>query len=105
LDDGDTAAGDAGGTVREVQQRQRCQQEKPSLAERLGGEAALAAAVDLLYAKITVDPELKRFFDKIPLPVLKRKQVGFLYMRCAVITRRFAALRSSQTARLPSADS
>jgi truncated hemoglobin YjbI len=51
-------------------------EEKPSLAERLGGEAALVAAVDLFYAKLTVDPELKRFFDKIPIKLLKEKQVG-----------------------------
>ena len=50
-------------------------EEKPSLAERLGGEAALVAAVDLFYSKITVDPELKRFFEKIPLTLLKQKQV------------------------------
>jgi truncated hemoglobin YjbI len=65
------------------------QQEKPSLAERLGGEAALVAAVDLFYAKITVDPELKRFFEKTPLPLLKRKQVGFLDMLHAVGPRCF----------------
>jgi truncated hemoglobin YjbI len=49
--------------------------EEPTLAARLGGEAALVAAVDLFYEKLVADPELARFFEKIPIKLLKQKQV------------------------------
>jgi len=36
----------------------------PSLYERLGGEAAVNAAVDLFYGKVLADYRINRFFDK-----------------------------------------
>ena len=36
----------------------------PTLYERLGGEAAVNAAVDLFYGKVLADYRINRFFDK-----------------------------------------
>jgi hemoglobin len=51
---------------------------KPSLFQRLGGVAAVRAAVDEFYTRILQDPALARFFDETSLPVLKLHQVQFL---------------------------
>lgn len=46
----------------------------PSLYERIGGEAAVNAAVDLFYSKVLDDYRINRFFDKTDMP----KQVEHL---------------------------
>jgi hemoglobin len=51
---------------------------KTSLFQRLGGVAAVRAAVDEFYKRILQDPALMRFFDETSLPVLKMHQVQFL---------------------------
>ncbi len=38
--------------------------QEPSLYERLGGEAAVNAAVDIFYDKVLDDYRINRFFDK-----------------------------------------
>lgn len=40
------------------------EEQTPSLYERLGGEAAVNAAVDLFYGKVLADYRINRFFDK-----------------------------------------
>lgn len=49
-----------------------------SLYERLGGEVAIMAAVDLFYAKVLADPVTKPFFDGVDMEVQVRKQVAFM---------------------------
>lgn len=44
---------------------------------RIGGAAALKAAVDALYSRIMADPELQPFFLDANLAALKAKQVAF----------------------------
>lgn len=46
----------------------------PSLYERIGGEAAVNAAVDLFYHKVLDDYRINRFFEKTDMP----KQVEHL---------------------------
>lgn len=46
----------------------------PSLYERIGGEAAVNAAVDVFYGKVLGDYRINRFFEKTDMP----KQVEHL---------------------------
>ena len=49
-----------------------------SLYERLGGEAAIIAAVDLFYDKVMADERTRPFFGSIDMPAQIRKQVAFM---------------------------
>lgn len=49
-----------------------------SLFERIGGEAAVMAAVDVFYKKVTTDPLLAPFFIELDLAAQVRKQVAFM---------------------------
>lgn len=49
-----------------------------SLYERLGGAAAVNAAVDVFYAKVMADPTLAPFFDGVDMPRQKAMQRAFL---------------------------
>ncbi|MFQ6029699.1 MAG: group 1 truncated hemoglobin [Dehalococcoidia bacterium] len=51
-----------------------------SLFERLGGEAAIDAAVNLLYEKVLQDDWVKHFFDGVNMDNLRMKQKAFLTM-------------------------
>lgn len=49
-----------------------------SLFERLGGSAAVDAAVDLFYGKVLADPLLKPFFDNVDMKRQRAQQKAFL---------------------------
>lgn len=49
-----------------------------SLYERLGGAAAVEAAVDIFYTKVLADPLLKPFFSDVDMPRQINKQKAFL---------------------------
>ena len=49
-----------------------------SLYERLGGEAAVDAAVDIFYRKVLVDPRISHFFDTVDMDRQRAKQKSFL---------------------------
>ena len=51
-----------------------------SLYERLGGSAAIEAAVALFYDKVLKDPILKGFFEKVDKARLRRSQIAFMTM-------------------------
>ncbi|MDH5749889.1 MAG: methyl-accepting chemotaxis protein [Rhodospirillales bacterium] len=51
-----------------------------SLFDRLGGEAAVDAAVDIFYGKILSDPSLTPFFDGLDMDRQRSKQKDFLTM-------------------------
>ncbi|MFD2263780.1 group 1 truncated hemoglobin [Lacibacterium aquatile] len=51
-----------------------------SVFEKIGGAAAVNAAVDIFYAKILRDPLLEPFFDGIDMDKQRAKQVAFLTM-------------------------
>mmetsp|Transcript_23636 Transcript_23636/g.51854 ORF Transcript_23636/g.51854 Transcript_23636/m.51854 type:complete len:139 (+) Transcript_23636:224-640(+) len=51
---------------------------KASLYERLGGAAAIEAAVDIFYKKVLDDTTLSPFFEGIPMDKQRSKQVKFL---------------------------
>lgn len=51
-----------------------------SLYERLGGQAAVNAAVDIFYRKILTDQRVKHFFDGVDMEQQIIKQKGFLTM-------------------------
>ena len=55
-----------------------CKGEKPTLFTRLGGVAAVKAAVDEFYTRILDDPKLAGFFEGIPMAFLKVHQVKFM---------------------------
>lgn len=49
-----------------------------TLFERLGGEEAIIAAVDLFYEKVLADPLLSGFFKPLGSDQLAQKQVAFM---------------------------
>jgi len=49
-----------------------------SLYERLGGEAAVNAAVDIFYRKVLKDGRIRQFFDGIDMERQAAKQKAFL---------------------------
>lgn len=57
-------------------------EQKPmsSLYERLGGEAAVNAAVDIFYRKVLADDRISHFFDTVDMETQAAKQKAFLTM-------------------------
>ena len=51
-----------------------------SLYDRIGGEAAVNAAVELFYRKVLVDHRINRFFDKTDMEKQIVKQKAFFTM-------------------------
>lgn len=51
-----------------------------TLYERIGGEAAVNAAVDLFYRKVLVDDRISEFFDTVDMEAQHTKQKAFLTM-------------------------
>ena len=49
-----------------------------SIYERIGGEAAILAAVDLFYRKVLADDLTKPFFTALDMAAQSRKQVAFM---------------------------
>lgn len=49
-----------------------------SLYEKIGGEAAVDAAVDVFYRKVLADDRISRFFDDIDMDRQRVKQKAFL---------------------------
>lgn len=49
-----------------------------SIYERLGGEAAVDAAVDIFYRKVLADPRISSFFDDVDMDRQRAKQKAFL---------------------------
>lgn len=51
-----------------------------SLYEKLGGEAAVNAAVDIFYRKVLADARINRFFEGVDMEKQAAKQKAFLTM-------------------------
>ncbi len=51
-----------------------------SLFNRLGGEAAVDAAVDIFYRKVLADDRINEFFDDVDMDKQAAKQKAFLTM-------------------------
>ena len=51
-----------------------------SLYERIGGDAAVDAAVDRFYDKVLADDRIKAFFENLDMVAQARKQKAFLTM-------------------------
>src|SRR3569833_3383018 len=49
-----------------------------SLYERIGGEAAVNAAVDIFYRKVLADERISRFFETVDMERQAAKQKAFL---------------------------
>ncbi len=49
-----------------------------SLYERIGGEAAIMAAVDLFYEKVLADPLTRPFFEGLDMAGQTKKQTAFM---------------------------
>lgn len=52
--------------------------EEKSLYERIGGEPAVDAAVDLFYRKVLADDRINQFFDTVDMDGQRAKQKAFL---------------------------
>ena len=51
-----------------------------NLYERLGGEAAVNAAVDIFYRKVLADDRISHFFENVDMDTQAAKQKAFLTM-------------------------
>lgn len=51
-----------------------------SLYSDLGGDDAIAAALDAFYVKVLADPDVSRYFDNVDVGRVKRQQRDFLAM-------------------------
>ena len=51
-----------------------------TLYERLGGEAAVNAAVDIFYGKVMADKRINHFFENLDMVAQANKQKAFLTM-------------------------
>ena len=51
-----------------------------SIYEKIGGEAAVDAAVDIFYKKILADDRISHFFDTVDMAGMIQKQKSFLTM-------------------------
>ena len=51
-----------------------------TLYERIGGSAAVDAAVDVFYRKVLVDDRIAHFFDGVDMDTQAQKQKAFLTM-------------------------
>lgn len=49
-----------------------------SLYERIGGEAAVDAAVDIFYRKVLLDDRINEYFDDVDMETQAAKQKSFL---------------------------
>ena len=49
-----------------------------SIYERIGGEPAVDAAVDVFYRKVLNDPRISQFFDTVDMDRQRAKQKAFL---------------------------
>src|SRR6478609_9556220 len=49
-----------------------------SLYERLGGEVAVDAAIDIFYRKVLADSRISEFFDTVDMDAQRAKQKAFL---------------------------
>jgi hemoglobin len=54
--------------------------QETSLYEKLGGEPAVNAAVDVFYRKVLADDRISRFFDSVDMEEQRNKQKSFLTM-------------------------
>jgi len=54
--------------------------QKQSLFDRIGGEAAVNAAVDIFYRKVLADDRINRFFEGVDMDKQSAKQKAFLTM-------------------------
>jgi len=52
----------------------------PTLFEKIGGEAAVNAAVDIFYRKVLADDRINRFFETVDMDKQAAKQKAFLTM-------------------------
>ncbi len=56
------------------------EKETQTLFEKLGGEAAVDAAVDIFYRRVLSDHRINRFFDNLDMEKQAAKQKAFLTM-------------------------
>lgn len=61
--------------------KKKKKEEKPmSIYEKIGGDAAVNAAVDIFYKKVLTDDRISHFFDTVDMESQHAKQKAFLTM-------------------------
>lgn len=60
--------------------KKKKQETKMSLYDRIGGAAAVDAAVDVFYRKVLADDRISHFFDTVDMDAQAAKQKAFLTM-------------------------
>jgi len=63
-----------------TQEEKQAMSEEKSLYEKLGGEAAVNAAVDIFYRKVLADDRVNKFFEGVDMEKQAAKQKAFLTM-------------------------
>ncbi len=63
-----------------TQEEKQAMNENQSLYEKLGGEAAVNAAVDIFYRKVLADDRVNKFFEGVDMEKQAAKQKAFLTM-------------------------
>jgi hemoglobin len=65
-------------TANRAEDLERYEMTDRSLYERLGGEPAVEAAVDVFYRKVLMDDRIAHHFDTVDMAVQRAKQKAFL---------------------------
>lgn len=60
--------------------KKKQEKKQMSLYERIGGEPAVNAAVDVFYRKVLADDRISHFFDTVDMEAQAAKQKAFLTM-------------------------
>jgi hemoglobin len=68
--------GDETGLLRQA--KESCEMTERSLYERIGGEPAVEAAVDVFYRKVLMDDRIAHHFDTVEMSLQREKQKAFL---------------------------
>ncbi|NOY61599.1 MAG: DUF1043 family protein [Gammaproteobacteria bacterium] len=76
--DAETATQQAEGDAAEAEPEEKQATEPKTLYEKIGGEAAVSAAVDIFYRKVLADERINQFFDGTDMEAQAAKQKAFL---------------------------
>lgn len=65
-------------TEETIPEEKSVEEKTMSIYEKIGGDAAVDAAVDIFYKKVLADERINQFFDSVDMPGQIQKQKAFL---------------------------